>query len=214
MSFLYHPLYQRYPKANQSDIAKISQTGIVGYCLEQAINEFISEEKKNINSDNTQKISHKYFSTPSIPSSSEIKSRIRDAFIGDLESQYFVLIDDEFKQVIMQAFHKAVIMTHWDDILLPPVSTNEGQTKPPAALLHGKLQSFNRVGKRWRISITDAKIRPRIDLEPNDRFKTLWDVSGNYIQDIHKRKINMNNKELEKTVKLDGEIILLAYDDI
>lgn len=213
MNFLHRPLYIRYPKANESEIIKIAQCSIVGHCLEEAIVDFIRDERNKIESEYRQFAFLNHFPVLHKTSRSPITTRIRGAFTGDLDSQYVVSINDEFRQVIMSAFYKAVLMTHWDDMIIPNIQACQRHREPPAALLHGKLQNFNRVEKRWRISISEAKIRPRIDLEPNDQCKTLWDASGNYIENIHKNKHTIKLKSLEKTVKLDGEIILLAYDD-
>jgi len=36
--------------------------------------------------------------------------------------------------------------------------------EPPAGLLQGKLKYYNRFGSQWRIVITDAEIRPRVNI--------------------------------------------------
>ncbi len=61
--------------------------------------------------------------------------------------------------------------THQDTQRQPQLSNQherirgrEREREPPAGLLQGKLKYYNRFGSQWRIVITDAEIRPRVNI--------------------------------------------------
>jgi len=106
--------------------------------------------------------------------------------------------------------------------------TDQNETEAPAALLTGTLKHYNRYEGNWRIVITDASIRPRINIPYTDttdveaRKRTLFDHSAIETERQLKRaKSNeqqitnhqLPSKNEDGSIKLNGDIVILAYDD-
>jgi hypothetical protein len=116
----------------------------------------------------------------------------------------------------------------------PTIVTTADHTplKAPAALLTGNIQHYNRYEGNWRIIISDAILRPRIDIpytdksEANARKRTLFEHSA--VVEIEQRLKRAKTNEEPSTrmnpcllpcigddgsIQLDGDIVILAYDD-
>ena len=84
--------------------------------------------------------------------------------------------------------------TNWED---------ETTTQAPAALLKGKVVSYNRMDNRWRIVISNGKITKRKNFIRNEnsfgkkKRDCLWD-DGN---------------DNDDSIEIDGLVQLLVYDD-
>lgn len=111
--------------------------------------------------------------------------------------------DAPMKEILLKRFRESVAERQWDETGSTG-SSNIDDNAPPAGLLSGKLQYYNRVAGQWRIVLSDAELRPRIRCDDTDRVKSrisLWDYSA------------QNSSGNDGTVKLNN-IVILAYDDL
>jgi hypothetical protein len=158
-------------------IERIASIGPLAKCLESAITE-LEEEEDDLPSDD-------FMSRPNF--------------------------DSSMKDILLKRYKDSVAQLSWDETVSPSSTKLKSFSKdkctksPPAGLLSGKLQYYNRVGGQWRIVLSDAEIRPRIShCEDSDRTKnqtSLWDCSA--------QKLTTSSD----TIKLEN-VIILAYDDM
>lgn len=105
--------------------------------------------------------------------------------------------------------------------------------KAPAALLTGNIQHYDRRYEgNWRLIISDAILRPRIDTlytdksEANTRKQTLFQHSAILVEIEKRLKRTKTNEEPstrmhpllpcigdDGSIKYDGDVVILAYDD-
>lgn len=116
--------------------------------------------------------------------------------------------DSSMKELLLKRYKDSVAELSWDDAALPVTKDSSAgpllKCPPPAGLLSGKLQYYNRVGGQWRIVLSDAELCPRIRSDDADRTKnrvSLWDYS--------------EQSSLGKDDKMKlGNVVILAYDDL
>ena len=107
-------------------------------------------------------------------------------------------IDSDIADRILDSFGKAVSDTDWH--------REFKGIAPPAALLRGRIDYYNRVEGRWEIMVDNAELRPRALLDPNRKKRTrerpsLWDVS-------------LRQEKRRPTTTLEGKLQVLVYDDL
>jgi hypothetical protein len=184
-------------------------------CLEESLNEFTEEQHSNDDNDD---------------SNSTIK--IHKNFQNKLLNKY--------GESMVQAYHYTERGGNGEHRLLDETRrknkkndkltvADQNETEAPAALLTGTLKHYNRYEGNWRIVISDASIRPRINIPYTDttdveaRKRTLYDHSAIETERQLKRaKSNeqqTTNHQLlpsvneDGSIKLNGDIVILAYDD-
>jgi hypothetical protein len=110
---------------------------------------------------------------------------------------------------ILRAFGEAVADTRWKSSSLSSSSSSpqKGSSNstlpsyPPAALLRGRIDHYNRVGKNWRIVVDDLQLKERVPLQWNQRKRrrqSLWNAD--------------NDKQAE--IPISGILHIHAYDDV
>jgi hypothetical protein len=115
------------------------------------------------------------------------------------------LFDDAMKQLLLKKYADAVTETNWED----RGSKDSCTPIPPAGVIQGKLDYYNRAGTQWRIVLSDAELRPRSSCDDSVRVKngkSLWDQSGQS-QSTH------NHPGTNESIKLN-HVIIFAYDDV
>eukprot|EP00957_Ditylum_brightwellii_P209343 15361277-Ditylum_brightwellii.AAC.1 len=128
----------------------------------------------------------------------------------------------------MNAFGTIVSKATWNH---QSSSSSSKKSSPPAALLRGKIHHYNRMGGQWRIVVTDTKLRPRlVHLNENDSIEkkkkkhdtkrrkkiSLWDQCEEVCNSTRKAVGGggeMNDDD-DFTIKLNGKLQILAYDDV
>jgi hypothetical protein len=169
----------------------------------------------------------------------------------DEDSDSDIKIHKSFQNKLLNKYGESMVQAyHTDDILVVNAEEEEEQVlevKPhskkkhtttdhissqaPAALLTGKIKHYNRYEGNWRIVVTDAILRPRINIpytdksEANVRKRTLFHHSSVMEMErmLKRTKSNeestrMNHSLLpyiheDGSVHLDGDVVILAYDD-
>jgi hypothetical protein len=110
---------------------------------------------------------------------------------------------------ILRAFGEAVADTSWKSSSMSsssssPLNGSNNSTLPscpPVALLRGRLDHYNRVGKNWRIVVDDLQLKERAPLQCNQRKRrrrSLWNV----------------DKEKQVEISISGTLHIHAYDDL
>lgn len=79
----------------------------------------------------------------------------------DEEGRFSSQIDDKMTNEILAAFGNAVSATDWHGVAGKDIR----HSTPPAALLRGNMQHYQRLGAKWRIVARDVEIRPRVALD-------------------------------------------------
>eukprot|EP00559_Dactyliosolen_fragilissimus_P001005 CAMPEP_0184857694 /NCGR_PEP_ID=MMETSP0580-20130426/2846_1 /TAXON_ID=1118495 /ORGANISM="Dactyliosolen fragilissimus" /LENGTH=203 /DNA_ID=CAMNT_0027353435 /DNA_START=118 /DNA_END=726 /DNA_ORIENTATION=- len=190
MTSSYYSTQKRPPPPRPDLVGKISKIGPIYKCLEEAL-EDITSDKFEISGSKIQGIN-----------TSLRRKKIK--------------LDESFKAKILQSYTDAVTSTRWDkDTNEPPhdrSSTNlEGKnitstaksigekSLPPAALIRGRLEHFNRIGGQWRIVVSDAEIRPRVSTERKKKRGvsklSLWDASEEYLKMERKKRVILGEEK-------------------
>lgn len=105
-------------------------------------------------------------------------------------------VDNDFADAVLASFGTAVSDTNW----------HVEPSAPPAALLKGRLEYYNRFDGNWDIMVTETELRPRVLLDPNRKKRprerpSLWEVS-------------LREERGRPTTTLDGNLQILVYDDL
>jgi hypothetical protein len=105
-------------------------------------------------------------------------------------------VDHILADAVLASFGTAVSDTNW----------HSEPSAPPAALLKGRLEYYNRFDGNWDIMVTEAELRPRVMLDPNRKKRprerpSLWEVS-------------LREERGRPTTALDGNVQILVYDDL
>lgn len=155
-------------------------------------------------------------------------------------SESEVILTDAFRNQLLSKYGEAIIDAydnqHDKNQLFQ--STPTGATErteseipqPPAAILTGKIQHYNRYEGNWRIVISDAEIRPRVNIpyctdKSESGKRSLVQNSSMEMEKIIKRAKKLGQKEIyegnniiptlndDGSWKIDGDVVILAYDD-
>ena len=123
--------------ADPEEVASIARQGILGQCLQEALNEIVAEDaiaaQDNKEEDPTPKL--------------YLKQHMGDN--------------------VAKEFGHAVAQTKWTCT----------KKEPPAALIRGRLDHYNRFHGKWRIIVREAQFKRRPTLEKNRRNRNpppLW----------------------------------------
>mmetsp|Transcript_11502 Transcript_11502/g.24559 ORF Transcript_11502/g.24559 Transcript_11502/m.24559 type:complete len:275 (-) Transcript_11502:269-1093(-) len=202
--YSWHPPH-RPPPADPSLAGRIAVIGLVGRCLETALNELLADDQITTigRSDSATAdgydgdgqhgsngtLSHKIGpksnkkrkrATEEIKRNQECESfvssnnNIEESTYGehaarDSESTSNFRLDGAMCKSILEAYSKSVAETKFDHEKkiagdgAPPFPNSSGTKTavPPAAMLKGEIDHFNRVGGQWRIVIKNAVLMER-----------------------------------------------------
>ena len=205
----YYATYKRPPDTNKDVAARIGKLSPMAACLDEALSELMQE---HIRSSSTREEEDNPDRSQAEKSTTSNQNDNSDAG----EDQ--VVIDEEFKNKIMNKFGQAMS----NAFTMPSKPTTDPE--PPAGILHGKIKYYNRYGGQWRIVVSDAEIRPRINI-PYPQLKkqeviSLKEFSRRHMErEIHykRRRVErgegLPSMERDGVVKIDGDLMILAYDD-
>ena len=219
------------PRPDPAASSRVARLGTIGRCLEAALDEMISEEsgsaveetsigrrtdgsgggggegggnkRKRVDPPGDETPDDRALFSATDSRGDEGRNCAVEAEEGtNPDSALPPVVDDRLKERLLRAYGDAVAA---DD--------NRGRAEPPAAILRGRLLHYNRFGRQWRIAVADAEIRPRTNLSDsragtykykhegrNRATTTLWDASARCPEG--------------DVIKLDGEVLILAYDDL
>jgi len=166
-----HELIRPPKPANPHVAAAIAQQGIIGQCLHDALQEVIQQD----NNDLEEKLDEKD-EEDSKNDEDATSSNSQHASVSKLK------LKQHMAENVMKEFGQAVARTSWRAANQNLNRTTEGREqvpKPPAALLRGRLDHYNRFQGRWRIAVHRAEFKRRTIL-PKFRKKMskslLWDA--------------------------------------
>lgn len=114
-------------------------------------------------------------------------------------------MDSKMSKSIMKSFDDAVGEYPWHN-KSRYIKSGKNNSLPPAGLMRGKIRNYNRFGGQWRIVVSNAEIRPRVNLSAEQHSK------------VNKKKLSLWERSEERaesceTIHLGGDVQILAYDD-
>ena len=200
----------RPPKAPKELVSRLYQISPIASCLDRALTALVAEDQQDDSSCSVKEDEDNSCSVEedgSSASSSRIESEVEASSSTSLD----VKIDEDMKAKILEAYGDAMHEAEWEKPSSisdttqrdndRSESTASNRCYPPAALLKGKLKYYNRMGGQWRIVVSDAEIRERVNLPQNVKQKdqlSLWDHSV---------------EAKSESIPINGELVILAYDD-
>ncbi len=242
---MYRPTYQCPPKANANIISQISKLSTLSKTLDEALTDLIQESKSSkgvgIDLRSFESKGSDLSDGSSISSEEQSCTKLNTSatsnhYQNDYENPLKkIVMDDTFKNYILQKLHEAHADITWQNQQLPTESKKENHSKnqtneeapspPPAALLRGKLKYYNRVNGQWRIVVSNAVLRPRVNIDYRKKNRkrnrtSLWDQSKEHSIDVYKsidgqsKRMRNSNDDNNNDINLDGDLVILAYDDI
>mmetsp|Transcript_6377 Transcript_6377/g.12025 ORF Transcript_6377/g.12025 Transcript_6377/m.12025 type:complete len:222 (+) Transcript_6377:161-826(+) len=209
----YHATYERPQRPDANVITRIGRLNPVAHCLDQVLEEWM-QEQSYVDTDETRV-------TPrgGVVVAENIK--ITQQFRNDAV--------DKFTNATFDAF------CHSDDNVYSDqkrgqVGSHSGgestvrQDEPPAALLHGKVKYYNRFGGQWRIVVSDAEIRSRVNVDysrlkksDNRSLKEMHCIQMAKDSALTRPDVSMNHQpeiDSDGVFKIDGDLVILACDDL
>ena len=144
------------------------------------------------------------------------------------------LLDETLKNSLLQCYEQSCCDAIWAELPHNSIMKNgmrktvnnvdsvgnlkrkENTILPPAALLRGHLISYNRIGNKWKIVCSNAELISKIEFDAVPKkvdCQSLCDSGYAMQENDRKRKWQLEN-DVSTSVKLDGEVLILAYDDI
>jgi hypothetical protein len=174
----------------------IAQQGIIGHCLREALQDCLddTDAAHQKNDEHPQEDDVSALSGGSKAASSIPQPRKKSRNMMKLQPR---MVDSVIKR-----FGQAVAETNWRNSLSSSWGKNgeRKRNEPPAALLKGRIDHYNRLGGKWRIVVEGGQLKRRVRLA-RDRSKKvrppLWDAMAD-----------------QETVALPTSLQLLAYDDL
>jgi hypothetical protein len=212
----YYPTYERPQQPDASVINRIEKLSPAAKCLDQALEELIKEQDHSTNVQWTADDDTQQYDRPgevtreeNIQRDFRINHKFRDEIV------------ESFGTATLDAFHQTIHHDH---------SSRSDTTEPPAALLHGKLKCYNRYGGQWRIIVSDAELRSRVNID----YRHLKKSENMSLKEMHRTHIEKDNdKSLDfiaagsnksgtvslqlvhdGVFKIDGDLVILACDDL
>ena len=143
--------------ADTNEIASIARQGILGQCLQEALNDIVAEDEAIEKEKSASK------------SDDENDEECSD---NAAPKESSLCLKKHMADNVMQEFGRAVARTKWN-------STKNPQKEPPAALGRGRLDHYNRFHGKWRIIVRDAHFKRRGTLDKNRRNRNpppLWEA--------------------------------------
>lgn len=205
--YAWHPPHPPSPP-DPAISSKIAAIGPIGKCLEEALNELLSEQDHD--------------------------DSVHDED-GDSSSHKSNKLDESLAKTIIKSYADAVATTSYDHRTkntgyhcTKNQSSDAKHTTAPAALLKGEIEYYNRIGGQWRIIVKNAVLMPRrvkVDFGKNGRRRVMLDFD----QDIDTETAGDEDAEMACAVgesgskkrkmddpdihRFDGSVEILAYND-
>jgi hypothetical protein len=214
----YHATYERPQIPDVEVMKRIGRLSPMAKCLDQVLEELSQEQNESL--DHQSMISEKD------------DTMVRSENI-QLTQQFRDDVLDKFGTATFEAFYKRkndkFITSDGHDtnttLTGPPNRhRNKSQDEPPAALLHGKLKYYNRFGGQWRIVVSDAEIRSRVNVDyqslkknENRSLKEMHDIQMAKQSRFSNQYVTSDPLELldqDGVLKINGDLVILACDDI
>eukprot|EP00980_Cylindrotheca_fusiformis_P020721 scaffold7738_cov133-Cylindrotheca_fusiformis.AAC.30 len=172
------PSTNQAPAFDRDFVASISSSStVLGQCLRTALMEMKEPHKQQ-----EAQHEHKEGDSEEGPAPKRIK------------------LDLEAVDSIMQSFGGAMADTQIKSNELLVSTTKQHESRVPRAILHARLDHYNRVGQNWRIAIDNVKIKRRhklFDERPRRR-----------------KRVSFFRSDDKSTVPIAGETQILAYNDL
>ena len=182
----YYASHKRFPRTSLESNARIGKMSALAKSFNDAVSEMIQEQNQDKeainNSGNTR--TH----TPSVDSDQEGRE-VEDTnenkngnHLSD-DPKISAIIDEQFKHKILNKFgaatsnafssegiktvndYTAHMYTTYSSARASKSKSKSEIVEPPAGILHGKVKYYNRFHGQWRILVSDAEIRPRVNID-------------------------------------------------
>ncbi len=258
-----HSIYERPPKAERNLVKQIMQSSTLVSTLGDALSELIKESNdegnRHINTAETSNSNEcdSSHGSEDMSSSSSNSGRQERGCSGNEEGE--IKFDEKFKKHILDKIgevHSDIIWQKEDSLLKkgsisssfagssdkvdeddkrkdnPFSSVN---IEPPAALLQGNLQYYNKFNGQWRIVVSNPVLRPRVNVDNakkkgkkrNVKRISLWEQSEKvFCEQSQSKRLKTGEGESNSainqefpmnqngSVPLNGDLVILAYDDV
>jgi hypothetical protein len=214
----YYATYKRPPRVDDEVLTRIGKMNPIASCLNEALNELMKEQQSQ--ADSEQHIQNQQ-------SQAQAQHDDSESELNQEDGENKITINEEFRDSILNKFGQAMSHAFCSEeittIKPPPEESNDSE--PPAALLHGKVKYYNRFGGQWRIVISDAEIRPRVNVDYSNLLKkrdrvSLQETSRRQMQKEvrwKRRRLNEDSDSFvmndDGAIKIDGDLTILAFDD-
>lgn len=148
--------------ADPEEVASIARQGIIGQCLYGALNDIVAEDAAKEESEKQEAVAQ------SLDDKDEEEDSVDPA---TKEPQLY--LKKHMADNVIKEFGHAVASTKWTSTKKNP------QKEPPAALIRGRLDHYNRFHGKWRIIVRDAQFKRRGTLDKDRKSRNprpLWDA--------------------------------------
>jgi hypothetical protein len=209
----YYATYKRPPRVDDEVLTRIGKMNPIASCLNEALTELMKEQQADSEQNNQNQ--------------SQAQHDDSESELNQEDGEKKIIINEEFRDSILNKFGQAMSHAFCSEeittIKSPPDESNDSE--PPAALLHGKVKYHNRFGGQWRIVISDAEIRPRVNVDYSNLLKkrdqvSLQETSRRQMQKEvrwKRRRLNEDSDSFvmndDGAIKIDGDLTILAFDD-
>lgn len=220
----YYATYKRPPRVDDEVLTRIGKMNPIASCLDEALTELMKEQQQQAG-DLEQNIQNQ--SQAAAAAAAQHDSESSELNQQDGEEKSKIIINEKFRDSILNKFghamSRAFCCEEMTTIKSPPDESNDSE--PPAALLHGKVKYHNRFGGQWRIVISDAEIRPRVNVDYSNLLRKRDQVSLKETSRRQMRKeVRWKRRRLNEdsdsfvmnddgAIKIDGDLTILAFDD-
>jgi hypothetical protein len=220
----YYATYKRFPRAGTESSIRIGKMSSMAKCLDEALTEII-QESEGTESSNTRTAPPQALGVEVDTDQIQVEVPVH---ADEHEDGDEITIDEQFKNKIMDQFGTATSKAFCSEETKTILSKPE-ECEPPAGILHGKVKYYNRFHGQWRILVSDAEIRPRVNLN-YDKLKKREVISlktcssRSYMEKETRQKRRRIDIDIDAdpdlpvmnqdgSVKIDGDLMILAYDD-
>lgn len=179
----YYASHKRFPRTSLESNARIGKISALAKSFNDAVSEIIQEQNQDQeainNSGNTR--------TRSVDSDQEgreVEDTNENGENLSDDPKINTIIDEQFKHKILNKFgaatsnafssegiktvndYTAHTYTYMNTYSSAKASKSKSEiVEPPAGILHGKVKYYNRFHGQWRILVSDAEIRPRVNID-------------------------------------------------
>ena len=222
--YTWHPPHPPSPP-NATITSKIAAILPVGKCLETALNELREEDQCE-----THAVRLNAADSEPLVSKNNVLNNSKET--NDSSQKKRNAMDQSLTDAIMQSYAQSVTHTTYDKRKKAQsysYKRDDAVNKlhiPPAALLKGDIEHYNRIGGQWRIVVKNPVLLPRrvkVDMGSSTRGKRLmldWDddkttTNNDLGEDLENRAVPKKRKTVENTeaYRFEGTIQVLAYND-
>ena len=204
-------------------ISSVAFNGLpIGNCLQQALNDMLNESEGHVNA--------------TVDDDDDIDNRTN----GNGGEEQQIKVTSDVTDAILNSFGRAVANTKWRRSSISNSESGGGHGKeqkkvsdegiaqspepemfPPAALLIGRLDHYNRVNQNWKIVIDNVKLKPRNSNDDNEGQYSIKKKKPLNRRKSDRESIFLNTsveKEEEEgqqeEITINGQLHIHAYDDV